>query len=83
MTYEIIFDTVAIDYVNTFEVHLRRRIYEKVLSTATNPFRYFIRLEGRADYKLRVGHYRVIADIDQSMKRISVTLIGHRRNVYK
>ena len=83
MTYEIIFDTIAIDYLNTLEVHLRRRIYEKILSTATNPFRYFVRLEGRSDYKLRIGHYRVISDIDQSAKKISITIIGHRRNIYK
>lgn len=60
---------------------ISRRIVEKLLSTKENPFRYFQRLEGRPEYKLRIGKYRAIADIDS--KTIRVTLIGHRKNVYE
>ena len=41
------------------------------------------RLSGREDYKLRVGDYHVVADINESEKRIRVTLIDHRKRVYK
>ena len=47
-----------------------------------NPFHYFERLKGRNDYKLRIGDYRVIADIDSNKKIINVTLAGHRKDVY-
>jgi len=30
-----------------------------------------------------VGDYRVIADINLKEKRIEVTKIGHRKNIYK
>jgi mRNA-degrading endonuclease RelE of RelBE toxin-antitoxin system len=30
-----------------------------------------------------MGDYRAIADINQSKKKIEVTKIGHRKNVYK
>jgi mRNA-degrading endonuclease RelE of RelBE toxin-antitoxin system len=40
-------------------------------------------LEGRKDFKLRIGNYRVIADINQNLKKIEVTRIGHRKNIYK
>ncbi len=43
----------------------------------------FERLTGRTDYKLRVGDYRAIADISQKNKTIQVTLIGHRKNIYR
>ncbi len=81
--YEVVFDDAVIDFLNKLQRDLRERIYNKILSTKENPFHYFERLAGRKDYKLRVGNYRVIADIDQTSKRIEVTLIDHRRRVYK
>ena len=62
---------------------MKKRIYNKIISTKENPFHYFERLEGRKDYKLRVGDYRVIADIDVDSKKIGVTVIGHRKNIYR
>ena len=32
---------------------------------------------------MRVGDYRVIADINHGLNRIEVTLIDHRKRVYK
>ena len=81
--YEIIFDPPAIDFLNKLPKEIKQRIFNKTISTKENPHHFFERLEGRKDYKLRVGDYRVIADIDNHNKRIEITLIGHRKNVYK
>jgi len=81
--YELIFDNEAIAFLKRLDQHLRKRIYNKTVSTKENPFHFFERMEGRTDYKLRVGDYRVIADITNNPKRIDVTLVGHRKNVYK
>jgi len=35
-----------------------------------------------ADYRLRVGDYRVLFDIDFDKKEIYILKIGHRREVY-
>ena len=83
MIYEVIFDEEAIDFLNKLSEPLKRRIYNKIISTKQDPFHFFERLKAMKDYKLRVGDYRVIADIDKSAGKITVTLIGHRRNVYK
>ena len=64
--FEVIFDDKAIDFLTKLPKELRKRIYNKVISTKGNPFRYFERLEGRVDYKLRVGDYRVVADINRN-----------------
>ncbi len=58
-------------------------IYNKIISTTENPFHFFERLTGRADYKLRIGDYRAVADIDSGNGTIKVTVIGHRKNIYK
>ncbi|RLB37864.1 MAG: hypothetical protein DRH12_13735 [Deltaproteobacteria bacterium] len=33
-------------------------------------------------YRLRVGNYRVLFDVDWSKKEIHILKIGHRRDVY-
>ena len=80
--YEVIFDSKAIEFLNKLEKPLKERIFNKIMLTKENPLRFFERLKGRIGYKLRVGDYRVIADISQNKKLIKLTLIGHRKNVY-
>ncbi|MAE42713.1 addiction module toxin RelE [Candidatus Woesearchaeota archaeon] len=81
--YEIIFDPKAIEFLEKSEKDLAKRIWNKILSTKENPHRFFERLAGRTDYKLRIGDYRAIADIDDKNKKIELTIIGHRKNIYK
>lgn len=83
MTYEIIFDDEAIDFLNTLPKELKERIFNKIISTKENPLHFFERLVGKTEYKLRVGDYRVIADIDPFSRKITIILVGHRKNVYK
>jgi mRNA interferase RelE/StbE len=83
MTYEVQFDPKATEFLNTLDKELRHRIFKKILSTKSNPFHFFERLVERGDYKLKVGKYRIIADIDMNQKIIFITLIGHRKNVYE
>ncbi len=80
--YEVIFDEKAIEFLEKAEKQLAGRIWDKIMDTKENPHHFFERLKGRDDYRLRVGDYRVIADIDDERKRIEVTLIGHRKKVY-
>ena len=35
-----------------------------------------------AEYRLRVGDYRVLFDVDWDQKRIYILKIGHRKDVY-
>jgi mRNA interferase RelE/StbE len=83
MNFQIIFDPEAIEFLQKLPKDIKERIFKKAISTKNNPFHYFERLEGRTDYKLRVGDYRVIADINQREQKIEITRIGHRKNIYK
>lgn len=81
--YEIIFDEEAIDFLNKLPIEIKERIFNKIISVKENPLHFFERLSGRPEYKLRVGDYRIIAEIDSSAQKVEVVLIGHRKNVYK
>ncbi|NMC60631.1 MAG: hypothetical protein GYA51_14790 [Candidatus Methanofastidiosa archaeon] len=50
--YEILFDYLAIDYLNNMPKEIRLRIYSKIISTKENPLHYFEKLTGREDFKL-------------------------------
>lgn len=62
---------------------IQERIAKKLKLAQPDPFRYFIRLEDRSDYKLRIGKYRALADINQRDRVIEVSKIGHRGDIYK
>ena len=41
------------------------------------------RLEGRPEFKLRVGDYRMLYEFDLNQGRIYLHYVGHRRDIYK
>lgn len=41
------------------------------------------RLQGRPEFKLRVGDYRVLYEFDVNLGRIFLHYVGHRREIYK
>jgi mRNA interferase RelE/StbE len=81
--YTVIYDEEALQNLEKLQKITRKRIFDKISSAKENPFHFFERLTGRDEYKLRVGDYRIIADIDEKTKRISILFIDHRKNIYK
>ncbi len=81
--YEVIFDPEAMNFLEKSEKQLAKRIWDKIISTKENPHHFFEKLTEIPGYKIRIGDYRAIADIDDNKKRIEIILIGHRKNIYK
>lgn len=79
--FEFIFDISVISYLEKLNPRTKERIFNKLVLAKKEPFRFFVRLVGRSDFKLRVGKHRIIADIVNH--KIIVTLIDLRKNVYK
>jgi len=42
-----------------------------------------LKLTGRDGWRIRVGDYRVIYEIDDEQKTVTILHIGHRRDVYR
>jgi len=80
--YVLNLDEFVVRYLEKAPQEIRKRIFSRLSLSKDNPFHFFERLTGRADFRMRVGDYRVIADIDRHNKKILVTLIGHRKDVY-
>jgi mRNA interferase RelE/StbE len=41
------------------------------------------KLRGREDYRLRVGVYRILYDIDDAQRIVTVYRVKHRRDAYR
>jgi len=83
MNYRLVFDDKAISQMEKLPKNTRKRIFNKLVDSKVNPHHFFMRLEGRKEYKLRVGDYRVIADFKDKDIQILVLYVGHRKNIYK
>jgi len=81
--YELKFDEKALTSIEKFPKEIKERIVSKLLKSKENPYHYFEKLSGRQEYKLRVGEYRIIADINDKEIAILVLFADHRRRVYK
>lgn len=60
-----------------------RRILQKLESSATNPDRFFSRLSGTAEHKLRIGDYRLLALLLHRERIIVIERVDHRSRVYQ
>jgi mRNA interferase RelE/StbE len=61
-----------------------RRTREAIRSLAQNPRpRGCLKLAGREGWRIRVGDYRLIYEIDDEQQIVLVLHIGHRRDIYR
>ncbi|MFH1311576.1 MAG: type II toxin-antitoxin system RelE/ParE family toxin [Nanoarchaeota archaeon] len=81
--FNLIFEKSALESLNKFEPQIKERIWNKLQQCKENPFRFLEHLKEIDGFKLRVGDYRAIVDIDNSTKTIKVLKVGHRKNIYE
>jgi len=80
--YEIQFEKKALDFLNKLEYNNKKRIWDKLQECKQEPFRYLKHLEQIKGYKLRVGDYRLIIDIQYKIKVLCVLKIDKRSRIY-
>ena len=83
MTYEIKWDKKVKEFLENINKIDSQIIIKKVNSIVDYPKHYLGFLVNIKGYKLRIGDYRVIIDLDESNKLIDVLLVEHRKNIYK
>ena len=83
MTFLIIWSKSAIRELQKIDRPIAKRIFEAVGKSKKEPYRYVIKLVNSPFYRLRVGDYRVILDIQENKLRILVIKVGHRKKIYQ
>ena len=83
MTYEVHFSDTAYKQFKKLDNKLQIRIIDALERIRLRPESYVTKLIGDSGYRLRVGDYRLIVDIDNKKILILVIKIGHRKKIYK
>lgn len=63
-----------------------KRLDRTILKLGHEPYPSGIRkliAKDVAQYRIRIGDYRILYDIDESAKAVVILRIGHRREIYR
>ena len=83
MTWQVIWSEKSLKQLEKIDKKNTQRIYDTVLDCIEDPFRTVLRLTNSPFYRLRVGNYRVILDLQQNKMIIFVVETDDIGNIYK
>ena len=85
--YKLIFANKARKYMSSLNKELYNTIFDEIEKLAENPKNPILDIKPlvnrKNEYRLRIGSYRVIYDLDKEVITICVLRIGTRGDVYK
>ena len=82
MPFEIIWSDSAIRQLKKLDRSVAWRVFDKVGELSEKPYRFVQKLVNSPYYRLRVGDFRVLLDIQGDVLRILVLKVGHRESIY-
>ena len=80
--YQLIFEKRALNFLNKLEKPVKQRIWNKLQECKKDPFRFLEHLEEIKGFKLRVGDYRIVVDVDNQIKTLKILKVDHRKKIY-
>ena len=83
MGFKIIWSESAARELRRLDRSVVRQIFEKVDKLKEDPYRNVRKLVGLPYFRLRVGDYRIILDIQKDIMRVLVIKVGHRKRIYE
>lgn len=84
MKYTVFVERYAQKQLMKLDKKLIPVIKAAIADLANNPRPYgYKKLKGEDAYRIRVGDYRVIYEIEDDIIQVTVVSVGHRKDVYK
>ena len=81
--YSIEFRASAARQFRKLPEQVQRRLRQKIDLLATNPRPHgYEPLEGEPGYRVKVGDYRIVYDIQDQVLVVLILRVAHRRHVY-
>ena len=81
MDYQVMLHPKAKAFLETAGSELRDRIRERLLALGPDP-KKGTRLKHSEYWRLSMGDYRAIYEIDHEARRVVILFLGHRKDVY-
>lgn len=73
----------AYKHLESLPKYVIERVLKKLDMVAEDPFRYLEHYEGEKVYKLRIGDYRALIDVDSESDVLLIQEFDHRGRIYK
>ena len=84
MNWQVVLKRSAEKELDSLESALYRRIRMRLLELESNPRPSGAKkLHGGDGYRLRIGNYRALYEIDESQRKVIVYAVRHRREAYR
>jgi mRNA interferase RelE/StbE len=84
MKYTVLVERYAQKQIMKLDKKLIPVIKAAIAELANNPRPYgYKKLKGEEAYRIRVGDYRVIYEIDDDIILITIVSVGNRKDIYK
>ena len=83
MSFAVSFSPQAQKFLDRLQKDVALRITGKPRQVAEAPFRFLEHYEGTDDYKLRIGDYRALIDVDLPAQVLKVRVLDKRGRIYK
>lgn len=83
MTWQVIWSEKSVKQLGKIDKKTAQNIFNTVLDCSHDPLKTVTKLSNSSFYKIRVGNYRVILDLQQNKLVIFVIEVDHRKRIYK
>ena len=85
MNYKVVFASRALKDLRPIPRTYQEKIINKAESLGEDPYpRGCLKLKGIREelWRVRVGDYRILYHVDESVEIVDIRRIGHRKNIY-
>ena len=85
MKYTVLIANTAERQLKKLPAHIRQKVVAVIVALGFDPHPYGSKkLSGyEASYRVRVGDYRVIYEIERSEVTVTILKLGHRKEIYR
>ena len=83
MTFTVLLHPRVDSFICRLEKGLAERIRRKLRLLKDDPFRFLKHHQAANVFKLRIGDYRALLDVDLKGKIVFVRYLDHRKRIYK
>ncbi len=82
--YQVVVDRLVLKQLAKIPAPYFDKITDALKNLTANPRPHgYVKLKGRMGYRIRVGNYRIIYNIQDNVLTVFVLLIGNRKDVYE
>jgi len=83
MTFRVLYERRALKDLKRLDRPVALRIVAKISNVAEHGYGYEPLTDFQYGWKIRIGDYRALCEVDFESRQIKIYVIAHRREVYR